>query len=370
LERATRRLFGGLLLALLGTALVVMRAERDSAASGLSAAVATGPVAGLSPVTLERGGEFQRGVALGLYWREPWRDYAEPLREIAALGADTVSLVVTWAQEHTRSIEIGRDEEETRPDGVVVDAIADAHAAGLRVMLFPILKVRTRGPGEWRGTIAPEDVEAWFESYTAFLLHYARLAEAQGVAAFSVGSELGSMERYEGHWRAALARVREVFSGEVLYSANWDHYHRTPFWDAVDRIGLTAYYELTGSLEARPDTAALAKAWAPIQAELVRFSRAQGRPFLFTEVGYYSQAGTAWHPWDYTRTGAVDLEAQLLCYRAFYEVWRDVPELTGVFFWHWWGEGGPEDGSYNPRGKPAEEVIRFWFGQPAGTGRL
>jgi len=311
---------------------------------------------------LERGPEFFRGVALGLYWKEPWRDYEEPLEEIAEIHADTVSIVVTWSQPTVRDTTIGPDHEESREDAIVERTIEQAHEEGLRVLLFPILKVEERSTGEWRGTINPVDVPAWFQAYSDYILHYAEMAEELGVDVLSVGSELGSMERYDGHWRELIRSVRDRYSGRLLYSANWDHYHRTPFWDAVDYIALTAYYELTNSEEAQVTVPTLVKAWEPIRDDLVEFSRSVRRPFIFTEVGYYSQTGTAWHPWDYTRQSVIDLEEQLLCYRAFVEVWRDIPELAGVFFWHWWGEGGPEDGSYNPRGKPAEDVIRDWFG--------
>src|SRR5207253_3061449 len=32
-----------------------------------------------------------------------------------------------------------------------------------------------------------------------------------------------------------------------------------------------------------------------------------------------------------------------------------------AFFYEWWGEGGPLDSRYTPRGKPAEELIRRFF---------
>jgi len=33
----------------------------------------------------------------------------------------------------------------------------------------------------------------------------------------------------------------------------------------------------------------------------------------------------------------------------------------GVYFFDWFEEGGPEDSSYSPRGKPALEVIRAYL---------
>ena len=310
-----------------------------------------------------RDGEFLRGVALPLYFKELERDYSAQMLELVELGADTVSLVVTWSQNSITSNEILPDDQESRPDEVVRQAIDDAHQAGIRVFLFPILKIRTRQTGQWRGTLRPADVDAWFDSYGEYILHYAEIAESTGVEYFSVGSELGSMESHESHWRTLIEDVREIYSNQLLYSANWDHFEHTPFWDAVDLFGLTAYYELTDSFEAPVSFDLLVEAWDPLRDYIVAFSRAIDRQVVFTEVGYYSQPGTAYHPWDYTRVGEVDLQQQLRCYEAFYQVWRDQPELTGVFFWHWFGEGGEEDISYNPRGKPAADIIRHWYAQ-------
>ena len=49
----------------------------------------------------------------------------------------------------------------------------------------------------------------------------------------------------------------------------------------------------------------------------------------------------------------------------FTRVWSGDERLGGVFFWNWWGEGGPACHDYTPRGKPAEQVLRRWL-----TGQL
>lgn len=95
-----------------------------------------------------RDGEFMRGVALPLYFKELERDYSAQILELVELGADTVSLVVTWSQDSITSNEILPDDEESRPDEVIRQAIDDAHQTGVRVFLFPILKIRTRQTGE------------------------------------------------------------------------------------------------------------------------------------------------------------------------------------------------------------------------------
>ena len=304
---------------------------------------------------------FVEGVALGLYFEDEGRSYLSYFWEIAQTGADTVSLVLSWHQHSVRSTELRR-EPATPSDDELRRAIQDAQSVGLDVMLLPILRLETREDGEWRGVLRPDDRMEWFLSYSEFILHYARLAAEEGVSLYSVGSELGSMEEAETEWRNLIAEVRTVFPGRLTYSANWDHYQRTPFWDALDLVGTTGYHELSSQGETNPTLDELTGAWTPILADLREFAESVEREVLITEIGYVSQTGAAYHPWDYTATGPVDLGAQRDLYEAFYRSVNGAEWLGGVAFWTWFGDGGSSDDGYTPRGKPAEQVVRRWFG--------
>jgi hypothetical protein len=52
---------------------------------------------------------------------------------------------------------------------------------------------------------------------------------------------------------------------------------------------------------------------------------------------------------------------QRRCYEAFVRVWRPERHFGGVYFWNWWGLGGPRDTDYTPRRKPAEKHLREFF---------
>lgn len=188
------------------------------------------------------------------------------------------------------------------------------------------------------------------------------MAAETGAEQLSVGSELGTMQLDGDRWRAMIGEVRSLYSGRLLYSANWDDYESVPFWRDLDAVGVTGYYELVRSGTETPAVAALVSAWQPIVTDLRRLSGQVGRPVVLTEVGYPSQAIAARHPWDYTRAGRVDLAAQERLYRALYLAWSEIPELGGVYIWNWFGDGGGIDNGYTPRGKPSEKVIRHWFG--------
>jgi len=238
--------------------------------------------------------------------------------------------------------------------------IRQAHDHGFQVFLFPILDVQHRKMQEWRGAIRPPNWDVWWRAYRRFILHYAALAEQGRAEMFCVGSELVTTEGMRDRWRNLVQRVRKVYSGRLVYSANWDHYEPVSFWDLVDVIGLTAYYQIAKTKNAaEPEMLA---SWAAIRGRLKAWSRKVKRPFLFTEVGYPSLDGCAVAPWDYTVGAPANPEEQRRAYSAFTRAWSGAPELAGVFFWDWFGAGGPKDTLYTPRKKPASALIRAWFG--------
>lgn len=301
------------------------------------------------------------GIALSPHYENPAEGltFDQMVDEIAALGASHISVVVQWGQADITQTSITPHPKETQEDQVVRRIIRRAKGRGLAVVVFPILWLDRRAVGEWRGTLAPTDPDAWWESYHRFILHYARLAAEEQADLFSVGSELASLEGEEARWRRLIGEVRGVFAGQLLYSANWDHYADVPFWDALDYVGLTAYYTLTDKHDASEDE--LTQAWIGIRDRLVPWARKVAKPLVFTELGYASIDGAATAPWDYTRSTVADVEEQRRCFAAFTRAWQGEPTLGGVFFWNWWGPGGREDRWYTLKGKPAVDVVKAWF---------
>lgn len=312
----------------------------------------------------------ERGVALGLFSQDDRYDYTPLLREIAAHGATHVSVVWVWWQEDIRDVRIRRHPVWSASPRQVKRTVEAARELGLRVTLFPIVRLQTDDPQQWRGRLAPRDEDAWWDSYSEYILTAAQLAERGGATRLSVGSELLTREPMRARWIELIERVRSRHPDlELLYSANWDHFKEVAFWDQVDVVGLTAYWELTRTPD--PSVDELRRAWLPIIDELSGWSDALGRPFVFTEVGYPSQDGGAAWPWNETRKAEIDLVEQARAYEAFVSAWASQPRLSGVYFWNWFGFGGPEDDDYTPRGKPAADIMKTWFRsggeRPAGS---
>jgi hypothetical protein len=309
---------------------------------------------------------FQKGIVFGLFARHEEGFIQRNLDEIRQLGADAISIVLPWVTPNVRSTEIRPRGDMTPSDQALRETVREAHRRGLRVLLLPLVYVDSMGAGEWRGTLAPSDWHGWFLAYRRMILHYARLAENERAEYLSIGSELCSTEGRRDEWERILTEVRRIYSGKLTYSANWDHRESLSFAGGLDMIGMNAYFELSRDPEA--GVAELKRSWSGIVEEVERWRARIGKPLVLTEVGYPSREGAASNPWAYDAPGEADPSAQARCYQAFIEAWTGDPALAGVYFYIWWGEGGPADTGYTPRGKPAERLIAAWFTKDLAGG--
>ncbi|MCX7013681.1 MAG: hypothetical protein NTW86_14190 [Candidatus Sumerlaeota bacterium] len=303
---------------------------------------------------------FHKGMVLGLFHEDPNISYESALDEIIALGCDSVSLAVVIFEDDYNSSFLYEKTGRTAPDFRIRETVNLARARGLRVMLFPYVLLTAASEGKWRGALDPKDPGMWWQSYTSHLLRFAKIAQDCGAESLSIGSELASMEKYDREWRALIHEIRNTYGGMLTYTANWDHRDLT-FWDELDYLSMSSYFELTK--KPNPTLDDLTQGWKPFYDDIVSWYQrtAKGRPLVMAEVGYTSQQGTSQYPWDYTRDVPVNLEEQKLCYEAFRKVWDGAPFIRGVYFYCWFEEGGPNDAHYTPRGKPALDVVKDWF---------
>jgi hypothetical protein len=287
------------------------------------------------------------------------------LEQIAELGANAVLLSVAGYMEHATAQSIYIDARKVPSPADFKILIHRARELHLRTIIMPIVLLRNPRGSEWRGVIEPPDWEEWWEQYTEFVLYFADIARESGADVLMVGSELVSTEKYTNRWTKVIEAVRPRFwGGKLGYSANWDHYRPIEFWDQLDVIGMTTYNTLAD--RKNPTVEEIIEHWDPIKKDLLAWQRRIGRPILMTEVGWCSQEGAGMAPWNYFQNQKATpegLEEQRRLYEAFVRVWGDTPELLGAIWWEWTAAGGgPDDYGYSPKNKPAEGVLRRWFG--------
>lgn len=254
------------------------------------------------------------------------------LTEIQQLGGNWVAIhpyAAIAADGTVRSWSFGPN----RTPEHVLRPIREAHALGLKILIKPHLAY-WGSPFSWRGEIEFKDDASWkrfWDSYRTWIVQLAGVArEADG---FVVGTELDRMLGFDTEWRTLIAEVRKQTKAPLTYAANWSDYQRVGFWDALDSIGIQAYFPVTEA--ENPSAAELRRGWSQGMKKLSAFSALHDRPIIFTELGYNRSFTAAARPWEYHTDGPEAETFQRACLTAALEAVEKEPRVVGVFLWKW-----------------------------------
>lgn len=282
-----------------------------------------------------------RGITISTHWSgEDWgHDEIVPtIERIRETGAGWIATHPYAGIRNDGSLRF-RPIDPDDPPAALTRPIEEAHARGLKVLIKPHLAYWGSGFG-WRGEITFDDDEAWdrfFDDYERWIVGVARACrDADG---FVVGTELDRTLHHDDRWRRIVARVREVTDAPLTYAANWPDYRRVGFWDALDVIGIQAYFPIVDAAGATAD--ALRSGWRARMAELAAYAREQNRRIVFTELGYNRAHDTAVRPWEYDTDGPEAEPAQEAALRAALAAVEAEPAVVGVFLWKWFPEPHP-----------------------------
>jgi hypothetical protein len=330
----------------------------------------------LRTLAQSQSGFEYNGIVHVSWWFDEYTypDATDSRNDLVDTGTNWAAVLVTQYQDTATSTVIAPVAEKTPTDAALITAIQELHSKGVKVMLKPHIDPWN---GQWRGDINPTDIDAWFASYTTFILHYAQMAEMLNVEAYCMGTEFRTISgtANRDRWLAVISAIRNVYGGVLTYAANAtfpaDEFTSVSFWDQLDLIGLDGYFTLTD--QNNPTLAQLIAAWRSnrfgedLVAAVKNFADSRQKPVIFTELGYKSTDGTNREPWNFGLTGALDTAEQRDCYEAAFTVWSQQSSWMKGFFWWAWPVPAPaaNDSDYNPRGKPAEAVLRHWQG-PGG----
>lgn len=241
-------------------------------------------------------------------------------------NASHVILAIVAEQDTPQSTTIHWESDQVLSDSEIITMAQYARDLGLKVILKPIVNV---ADGTWRAHINFFDHDVpcepkwseWFASYTAFILHYAVIAEAIDAELFVIGCELVNSDRREAEWRQVIADVRKKYQGAITYNADKYQEDHVQWWDAVDVISSSGYYPLDS--------------W---ETELDRIERViddYQKPFFFCEVGCPSREGSQFIPNDWGFQGPVSQEAQASWYQAMFAACKRRKWVAGYGLWDW-----------------------------------
>lgn len=383
-----------------GFALAISRAgdATDSSALGSSA-----------PTKLP----FIKGHSWG--WAGSRGDYASPeaavsMKRLAETNADWVCIAFGAAMEKPSSTHIrwGNDNPRMVTDDEIRGAIQLARNNGLKVILKPTVNcddstwrawIKFYRPitaiekangitGEldpWGETSVMREGEVtdlaqwaqWWKEFDAYLLHYAQLASETNCEMLCLGCEMNSTEKFEKEWRSIIGRIRERYQGLITYDVNHDREREVAWWDAVDVIGVSAYYHVSPPPPLTEEEATqYTTGGAEIVAELHKMRdvladihREYKKPILFIETGVTNVRGCARYPWahiDEREGDPLDQQEQANYYQAMFDVFWNEPWFAGFCWWDWPArlydkKDAAANRSFCIYGKEAEEIVRKWY---------
>lgn len=359
---------------------------------------------------------FVKGVSWG--WVGARGEYRSPaaadsMKQLAQTGADWVCIAfgATMETPETPRILWGDANPQMAADEDIRAAIDVARDNGLKVILKPVVNCsdgtwrawikfyrpvtpaeRARGvegeqdpwadaPRYRAGEVTDSDKwAAWWSDYDAFILHYAELASAAHCEMFCLGCEMNSTEANEVRWRDLIGKVRARYQGLLTYDVNHHRESEVAWWNAVDVIGVSAYYHVPPPAGVTEEEATKTTTpTAEIVAELRKMSDVLAgihekfdKPILFIETGVTNVRGCARHPWAHPdeQSGVpLDEIEQRNYYQAMFDVFWDQPWFMGYCWWDWPAslyarEAAAKNRGFCIYGKQAEDVVRQWYAKP------
>ncbi len=294
-------------------------------------------------------------------WEWGTNDTVDAMKELRAMGVNWVTIHPYAGIKADGTVT--SDFDPANPPEWLTRPIAEAHRLDMQILIKPHL-AHWGSPFDWRGDIAfdtPEQWERFFETYDKWIVDVAKVSK--DADAFVVGTELDKTIVYDKAWRRIITDVRAVYGGHLTYGANWDAYQRVTFWDALDTIGIQAYFPLVSDEDQPPTDEAIRRGWARIVLDLREIHSKTGKPIVFTELGYARNPKAAHRPWEH-RDIPKGEGTQIACLRTAFKVIETEEAIVGAFLWKWF-PGQPEPRNFSMETPAMRALIERHYKRPA-----
>jgi hypothetical protein len=346
---------------------------------------------------------FMAGIEFQPNYSPSWSPFiGQSLQNVKALGSNWVVLDPSWTYTLQNPLVF---EPLPRKDPLWTDAgimVSQARAQGLNVAIFPNPQYPTEMADWWQK--APRSNawwKAWFDRYREFAVNYADLATQTGAQALILGGEgispalpggqlpgggdSGVPLDAESRWSSILGDVRTRFSGSLLWA-----YPYTPgeldsapdFLQEAD--GVYLLWSAALSHEDSPSKAEItAKAGKLLDHEVASFQSSLKKPLILA-LAYPSAAGSAtgclsdgsdncldWQalsrPKPDINSVTLNLGVQSDLYEAVLNAINTRPWVAGIVSRGFYPPVALEDKSASVHGKPAADILWYWFPRLLGV---
>jgi hypothetical protein len=174
-------------------------------------------------------------------------------------------------------------------------------------------------------------------------------------------------ERKDEYWLDLIDHLRKIFSGKLVYNTNHHNEDKIPWFDELDYIGTSAYYQVG---EKSADKASMVAEWEKVRERLNGISDKMKKKYIFMEIGCRSAKGCSAMPWDFGHgefPWSEDEQADF--YESCLDVFMGEKRFEGIFWWDWSTfiydskEQARKDLGFNIHLKKAEKVVKEKYGK-------
>ena len=361
------------------------------------------PTVVVAPVISARP-EFEAGLELLPAYQPGWLPAVRhTLAALSAAGGNAVVFTPGWVlRENAPYPRLAFDPARSPYRADLLGLTAEARRLGLRVVIRPTVLAPSQGADAWWAT-APRDGAwwtVWFETYRSFVLTQARLAAEAGAdkivlggpeitpalpgGRLADGQPSGVPAEAELRWRELIEAVRATFGGRVAFEIELGQSLQPPpaFLEAVDEVHVYWHPPLAAGEDPSAEDLQAA-AGRLFNDSLLAVPVLAARPLVLS-VEYLSVAGAAAAcppapgggclPAEAFDRGAepgpglaLDLDEQTRAFNAVLAEAYSRSNVVGFYARRYNPAAALQDLSASLNGKPAREVLWYWY--PRITGR-
>jgi hypothetical protein len=349
-----------------------------------------------------RNAEFQAGVALAPGYHPGWQPHLGPaFQTIRDVGANAVIIAPTWRMTHQAPpvIEIVPGQDPLWLDLAQMANLAQK--AGLSLTIHPVLQYDQDPAGWW--SQAPRDDgwwQSWFDRYRTFLLYHADLAAQTGAKALILGDESilpalpggtladGSPSGVPGNaaarWERLIADVRTHYPGKLVWFMPYTGgLPAAPdFVASVDQLYVQIAPPIADS--DKVSVAELETALATrIDRDILALQEQTNHPVLLgllypstggmldgcAETGDGCLPSAAYKQPGFEFPGSEPaFKEQANAYGAVLSILNQRSWISGFYSAGYYLPASLRDYSTSVRGKPASDILWYWYARLLGRG--
>lgn len=363
------------------------------------------PTTVLAPDITNRGADFLAGAELQQGYAPNWQShYAASFQTLSGIGANTVVIPMTWTFTRDTAPVLKAIPGKDALWSDLKQQVKLAQESGLDVIIAPYVQFEIAGQDWWE--IAARDTTWWnsfFAQYRVFLRSAADFATDNGVTALILGDPAlspaypngtltdGSMaqqpEDIDARWEQVIADTRSQFSGQLIWQLEFtgNAPESSLSLNLFDAIYLDWEAPLTASdTPSESDLEAefgrlLDEEIAPLREEndglpvilALSFASATGagRQCVTLNVNCLPDIALA-QPYLELQSIPADYQAQVDLYNAALGAMNARDWISGVIARGFYPPVALQDGSISPNGKPAMDILWYWFQRLTGeTGQ-